>query len=254
MLETILKQVGLTDKEIHVYTTLVEQRRLTPAKIAKATGLNRSSVYSIAKGLMRKDLVREDYAKKQIYLSALPPENLNNLIKKEERELKEKKELIGNAISELQAININTTLSIPKISFIYEEDLLDYLYEQSPVWDESCLKYDGVWWGFQDHTFVENYKVWIDWFWATFAPKEILLKMFSNDSSTEKNMKSKGYARRMVRPWKGGTDLTSTTWINGDYIVMITTRQRPHYLVQIHDKTLAHNMREMFKNIWENQQ
>jgi hypothetical protein len=57
----------------------------------------------------------------------------------------------------------------------------------------------------------------------------------------------------MIRPWPGGMDLTSATWVNGDYIIMITTRQRPHYLVQIHDKTLAHNMREMFKNIWERQ-
>ena len=254
MLKTILANIGLTEKEIEVYMTLVQQKRLTPSGVAKATGLNRSTVYSIAKGLMRKDLLAEDYSKKQTYLSALPPQNLNNLIKKEERELKEKKDLIGNAISELEAITANTGFSIPKINFVYEEDLLDYLYKNSETWNESCLKYDGIWWGFQDHTFVQNYEEWVDWFWAKFAPKEVMLKMLSNQSETEQKMRTKGYTRRMIRSWNGGKDLTSSTWINGDYIIMITTKQRPHYLVQIHDKTLAHNMREMFKSIWENQQ
>ncbi len=253
MLETILRNIGLTDKEISVYTTLMQQKRLTPAKVAKATGLNRSTVYSIAKGLMRKDLVAEEHIKNQTLLSALPPSNLNNLVKKEERELKEKKDLIGNAITELEAITTNTGFSIPKITFVYEEDLENYLYEQTPKWNDSVLRYDGAWWGFQDHTFVQNYQEWVDWFWNKSAPEGVLLKMLTNKSDVEKRMSVKGYARRMVKFWDKGKDFTCSMWVNGDYILMITTKQRPHYLVQIHDKTLAHNMREMFKSIWENQ-
>ena len=31
---------------------------------------------------------------------------------------------------------------------------------------------------------------------------------------------------------------------------MIITNQQPHYLVEIHDTALAHNLREVFKGIW----
>ena len=40
------------------------------------------------------------------------------------------------------------------------------------------------------------------------------------------------------------------TIILEDYIVMASTRQHPFYLVEIHDATLAHNMREVFKKLW----
>ena len=46
-------------------------------------------------------------------------------------------------------------------------------------------------------------------------------------------------------------DLTAATWVCGDYLIMMITNRKPHYLVQIYDQTLAYNMRETFKNIWD---
>ena len=55
--------------------------------------------------------------------------------------------------------------------------------------------------------------------------------------------------KRNIR-FVSGMNFTSSVWIAGDYIVMASTRQHPFYLFEIHDATLAHNMRETFKKLW----
>ena len=251
MLEESLKQLGFAEKEIKVYLTVLEQGKTTPANIALLTGINRTTVYSIAKELLEKGVIAEDIAGPKSYLVALPPEDLKNLAKKEERDLQTKKILINQVTSELQNFTKNTKYSIPKISFIYEEDLENFLYKQAPEWNRSIMERDGIWWGFQDPSFVLHYQKWIDWFWQESAPKNLELKLLSNDTADEQLVAKKGYERRQIKFWKKGKDFTATTWIAGDYLIMVMTNQHPFYLVQIHDATLAHNMREMFKNIWE---
>ena len=106
-----------------------------------------------------------------------------------------------------------------------------------------------MWWGFQDHNFVMHYEKWIDWYWQT-APAKISLQLLSNQSEIEKTMQGKKYARRKIKFWSDAKNFTATTWICGDYVIMIITNQRPHYLVEIHDAVLAHNLREVFEGIW----
>lgn len=255
MIEKLLKQLGFAEKEIKVYLTVLEQGKTTPANVAKLTGINRSTVYSISKELLEKGVIVEDIAGPQGYLVALPPEDLKNLAKKEERELQNKKVLIDQAVAELQTFTKDTKYSIPKISFTYEEDLENFLYKQAPEWSKSIMATDGVWWGFQDPSFVHYYQKWIDWFWKDCADKNLVLKLLTNHSKFEQQMSKRGYDRRLIKFWKKGKggNFTATTWVNGDYIILVMTGQRPRYLVQIHDATMAHNMREMFKSIWENQ-
>lgn len=253
MIENLLKQLGFNDKEIKIYLTILEQGKTTPAKISRLTNINRSTVYSISKELLDKGVIVEDLGGSSTYLVALPPEELKSLIKKDERKLENKKALVEEAIVELRSYTKNTKYSIPKITFIYEEDIEDFLYKQAAEWSKSIMSHDSVWWGFQDPSFVEKYSKWIDWFWKETAPKDLLLKLLTNESLLEKEIAKRGYERRLTKVWKKGKNFTSTTWINGDYLILIMTQQHPHYLVQIHDPSLAHNMREMFKDIWENQ-
>ena len=252
MIKDILEQLGFNKKEISVYLNVLEQGKITPGNLARLTGINRTTVYAIAKELVEKGVIIEDLGGKQSHLVALPPTDLKSLAQKEERDLQNKKVLIGQAINELENYTKNTKYSVPKISFVYEEDLENYLYKQAPVWSDSIMKADGVWWGYQDPSFVGQHQKWIDWFWKECAPKNLVLKLLTNHSKFEQQMAARNYSRRIIKFWnKNSNNFTATTWVNGDYMVMIVTNQRPYYLVQIHDMILAHNMREMFKGIWE---
>lgn len=248
MLNETLKKLNFTDKEIEVYLAILQQGKISPTDLAKITNINRTTVYSVVKELVKKGVINEDLGGKSLYLIAKPPQDMKQIVKKEEKKLAEKSLLIDRAIDELKKVASATKYSIPKIVFIAEDDLENYLYKQTPIWNESILKYDGVWWGFQDYNFVKSYERWIDWYWESGSPKEMNLKLLSNKVAEE--IKEKKFPRRKIKFWSKSKDFTSTVWILGDYLVMIVTSQRPYYLVEIHDSTLAHNMREVFKGIW----
>jgi hypothetical protein len=174
--------------------------------------------------------------------------DLEKYIENEEREVYKKKELAKRAIYELQSVVKTQQFALPKIVFVPEAELEAHLYKQSSVWDKSILKYDGIWWGFQDETFVKSYEKWIDWYWEKGSDLKINLRLISNE--TAEKIKQKKFTRRQIRFWDQSKNFTATTWVSGDYVIMIVTNQKPHYLVEIHDAVLAQNMREVFKGIW----
>lgn len=249
MIKDILQKLDFNEKEIDLYLAILQRGKITPADLAKITGINRTTVYSVTKELVKKGVVAEDLGSEIMYLVALPPQDLNLVIKKEEKKLAEKKDLVAKAMSELNSFAKNTKYAVPKIVYIAEEDLENYLYKQSSVWNESLMKYDGCWWGFQDASFVQYYEKWIDWYWQDGSPKAMQLKLLSNTSA--ETAKKKKYPNRQIKIWQDGKDFTATVWINGDYVIMIVTGQSPRYLVEIHDSVLAHNMREFYKGVWK---
>ncbi len=251
MINELLKNLGFGDKEAAVYLTLLQHGKLTPASLAKISKLNRTTVYSTAKELVQKGVIAEDLGSKNLYLIAKPPQDLAILAQKEEKQLEEKRAIIKNAVEELQAITKGTQYTIPKIVFVAEDELDNHLYKQTPIWDKSIMERDGMYWGFQDHTLVEQYEKYIDWYWETGSDPRIILQLLSNEA--DEIVKKKKFARRRIRYWEESHNFTATTWIMGDFVVMIVTNQHPHYLIEIHDAALAHNQRELFKGIWKSQ-
>lgn len=253
MIISTLKNLGFSEKEAIIYQTIYEQGHISPAQISVSTGINRSTVYSVIKDLIDKGVITEDHTKKQTIFIALPLTSLESMIDKEERRIQEKKLLVEQAIKELASLDQKTSISEPKMTFVFEENFNDFLYKQTPEWDISTMRRGGVWWGFQSPSFAKSYQKWIDWFWNECADKRLILKLLTNKSEIEKQMENKGYSRRLIRYWSDYSNFTASTWVSGDYIIMAMTDQKPHYLVQIHDEVLAHNMREMFKGLWESQ-
>jgi sugar-specific transcriptional regulator TrmB len=250
MIQENLKKLGFSDKEAEIYLTILEQGKTMPARISASTGINRTTVYSVIKGLLRKGVISEDITQKNHYLIALSAENLERLTMREEVNLKNKKNLISKTIEEIEAMPFgNQQYSIPKIKFLEEDDLENHLYTQLKTWDKSCQKIDGTCWGFQDHSFAEKYKKWILWAGEKFPQMQV--NLLSNKSEIEEKMKGKIDEVRHIKFWTKNANFTSSTWILGDYLIMIVTDKKPNYLVEIHDAMLAHNMREVFKKIWK---
>jgi predicted transcriptional regulator len=247
-----LRKIGLNDKEIKVYLALLKNGRATPAALSRLTSINRATVYNIAKGLLTKGIIAEDLGGKTLYFAPLPPENLHQIIDRPKRELEEKGDLIKKAIADLSLITAGKEYPVPKIRFVEEDQLESFLYENFPKWQKDLLRYDSTWWGFQDHSLVENFEKWIMWTWYTkeYQDPSVKAHLISNVSEIEKKMGTKiPKGKRDIR-FLSGMDFTSSIWVAGDYLVMAFTRQHPFYLVEIHDMTLAHNMREVFKKLW----
>jgi sugar-specific transcriptional regulator TrmB len=249
-LQTTLSGIGLNDKEIKVYLALLKAGKTTPAALSKTTKINRPTVYNVISSLQLKGIIAQDLSGKTLYVTPLPPKSLEKMVERPQRELNEKKGLIQKAIDELALITADKEYPVPKIRFIEENNLKDFLYENITTWQQAAIDSDNTLWGFQDKTFAEEYQSWIEFGWNTAQGKHKDYKVYflTNESTFEKKI-AKKYANRSIK-FLNDTDFTSTVWVAGDYLVMVVTQQHPFYLVEIHDKTLAHNMREIFKKLW----
>lgn len=244
-----LLNLGFNQKEIEVYLALLKLGRATPVQLSKTTSIKRVTVYAIAKNLVAKGVIAEDLAGKKATFVALPPTELNNIIEKDKIAITKKEMLINNAVAELSQLYKTEQYSVPKVRFIEEAQLEDHLYTQMIDWCQSASKIDSICWGFQDQTFVEHYNKWIEWFWKHDF-YNLTVKLLSNSSQVESELKNK-YPKRQIKYWNKANQFTASTWIIGDFVIMINTRVHPFYLLEIKDKTLAHNLREIFKNIWD---
>ena len=144
MINQTLKKLGFSDKEIEIYLAVLQQGKVSPVDIAKVTKINRSTVYNIAKELVEKGVISEDLGGKTRYFVARPPTDLESLVSRERRKLEQKQQLVTKAINDLKTFTKDTKYSIPKIVFIAEDDLENYLYKQSPIWNQSVLDKDEI--------------------------------------------------------------------------------------------------------------
>lgn len=246
--EKLLVSLGLQRNEIRVFRAIASAGEVTPVALERATGIKRTSCYSVARSLAEKGIVVEHTTKRPRTFSPAAAADIDALVEEEKRRFGEREGTLRAVAKELARAKAQKSYPVPQIRFIEEEKLEQFLYKQAGAWWSSMLHTDTTWWGFQDHTFVDHYAAWIDWTWKD-VPNAIDLKLLSNRSEAETNMEGK-YPRRAIKFWDKGGAFASTTWVVGDYVVMINTRTKPFYLVEIHDKRMANDQREIFKNLW----
>jgi predicted transcriptional regulator len=249
MKQSLLHSLGLTPKETTIYTAILKERSLSPAELAKRVGIKRTTTYSIARGLVEKGLVIEDSTRRPRVFTPSSPTDIMGIVESEKRRLVEREKILKEFSEELTQNIASIKYPVPKIRFVEEGKLEDFLYQETPTWI-GVLKNleEPVWWGFQDHTFAEQFKEWIDWHWKN-TPQNVSLKLLTNRSEIEKKLAGR-YPRRAMRFWEDSGNFISSTWVVEDYVIILNTRQHPFYLYEIHDALLAHDFRELFKSVW----
>jgi sugar-specific transcriptional regulator TrmB len=253
MLEEKLRELGLSEKESAVYIAIVEAGKASPARIAKATGIKRPTVYAVGEELTKKGLIEVDDAGATTFYLPAGAGALKRVVEKEKQALETRKNLLESLAKEVEAMPRSKTYAVPRIQFIeHEENVEEFLYKQTAAWHDNATALGVAWWGFQDHTLVEHqpYLKWIRWSWEK-APESAVINLLSNNSQIEEIMKKNPIRGRNIKFWEGSLNFTATQWIIGDYSILIQTKQKPHYLVQIHDPVYCANMRELFKNLWK---
>ncbi|OHA91636.1 MAG: hypothetical protein A2758_00830 [Candidatus Zambryskibacteria bacterium RIFCSPHIGHO2_01_FULL_49_18] len=239
MIKEYLEKLGFSEKETTLYLAILQKGRVSIPEVAKITGINRTTVYSVTGVLSEKGYIIQDLGSKPNMLIAVPPEELRSIAQRQ-------KNIIENLIPELHAISKDTGFSVPKIRFVPEVDVESYLYSEADRWDKSMAEIDKTLWGFQDSTFAPRYKKWIVWYYTRPHTKDFKVKMITN--SEEKDMPK--LTQRELMCFGDEFDFNSAIWVRGHYIVMVSYKEKPNYLIEIYDKRLAHNLRELFKGVW----
>ncbi len=252
MLEEQLSALGLSDKEAVVYQTVLASGKTTPARIAIATGINRGTVYAVCKQLLDAGYILEDGLKGVTYYTPTPPKELLKITKSERQTLIEKELKLGELAKSIATLPQSKTYAVPRLRFVEHEDkIVEYLYENTERWYGSLPHDERTWYGFQDHTLVEHkpYVDWIAWHWKESPQSQLYL--LSNDSEAEKQIQTGLSPNRHIKFWKKSFKFTESEWIVGEYAILIMTKQKPHFLLEMHDAIYADNMRELFRSLWE---
>jgi predicted transcriptional regulator len=248
-----LKQLGLDDKEIAVFLAVLERGKVLPATVATITNINRSTVYSVAKELAKKGLLHIDATTEPSYLVVESESVLENLYKQDLRKAEERKKVVTDAMNELANLPKSKHYSVPKVKFYNEHELKDALYNRLPIWAESSLQInEPSWWGFQDVSLVDRYPEWIVDHYKI-IPESVSTHMFTNAKPSEKDIHEKVSDERRVVKYLTNKkhEFTATQAVLGDYIIYAMTDSKPYYMIEIHDRVMAHNLREVFKMLWE---
>ncbi len=104
MLEQYLQDIGLTDKEAHVYLTLLQVDGTTALDLSKKTNINRSTVYVTIESLSKKGLVSETTIGKKTQFQAESPERLETYVIRRQTELNEQAKRLKDVIPEIKSI------------------------------------------------------------------------------------------------------------------------------------------------------
>jgi sugar-specific transcriptional regulator TrmB len=246
MLEQAFAKLGLNENEREVYLAVLKAGKISYARVSKVTGINRTTVYSITNKLSKLGLITESSGEKISYLATEGAETLERMVEKEEERLREKKKAAQELVRDLANYRTGQNYSVPTIKFVEEMDLSDCLHRRYARWNASGLKYDNAWRGYHDPSFTDAYGEWIDWCWEQ-GPHHVYF--FTNSAQTEKKMKEK-HPDREIKVLPGEDNFDSSLWVIGDYIIMVQSREHPHYLVEIHDSVLARNQRQLFQKLW----
>lgn len=99
-----LKKLGLSDKEISVYLTLLSLGPSSVRKIAEIADINRGTTYDALKTLQKNGLVSYYHKEKHQYFAAEDPKALQNVIQKRKILFEEIADEAKNIIPELRSL------------------------------------------------------------------------------------------------------------------------------------------------------
>ncbi|MBL7661970.1 hypothetical protein JNK13_04370 [bacterium] len=245
-----LRELGFSANEIQIYLDLLEVGKATAQNLAKRNKLPRTTAYSVLEGLTKRGVVSTEKKGQSSFFIANAPSSLFAMIEDQEEVFMRKKKAATDLQKTLEPIFKRTILNLPKLRFFEgKANVHAMLYELFPVWQESIMRTDKTWWGFQDHTFVVQYPDWLKYTWDKRKPGEIY-RAISNDAAPERELRGKIKERTVKYLQDSPEVFESTIWAIGDYLVLISSRNRPHYALNIKDQALAQGLRQIFKSFW----
>lgn len=121
MYNDIFKKLGLSEKEIKIYSAALELGPETANKIAKKAGITRTTAYIQLKSLIKKGLINSNARDKKTFFAAEPPENLLTLLEARKRETIKLHSELKKVIPKLRLL-FETTEERPRIKFFEGKD------------------------------------------------------------------------------------------------------------------------------------
>lgn len=143
MLETSLVRLGLKDKEISVFLSLLELGAQPASVVAKRAGLNRATTYVILDGLVSRGFVSRVVKSGIQTFAAISPEELVEVIRMRKRELDDQESELKGIIPQLQSM-MSQYLTKPKVRYYEGIDGIKTVMEETLTSTEAIRAYANM--------------------------------------------------------------------------------------------------------------
>jgi len=241
--ETQLIKIGLNINESKVYLKLLNKGVATAGELIKDTEFHRNIVYDNLEKLIDKGLVSYILEGKIKVFQANPPENISEMLEKEQTKLNEKKKIaedVKKSISRLisnkeQKQEVTVFRGVEGIKFLLNNTLeygKDYIVFGAPKISVEIMG-DYYW---------ENYNL-------KAKEKKIKLKMIFNEELREWSKVIKNPLTKIKFLSKKFDTLTETI-VYGDKVVIIVWSNKP-IATLIKDSNLASSYGQYFNILWK---
>ncbi len=226
----ILKELGLSEKEVLIYLHLLKSNAETALSIAKNTTIDRTSVYDTLNKLISQGIVSSHLEKNTKYFSVISPELL---IKKYEQKIV----MVKNVLPDLKKLTKKTIEETSCKVFFGREGILSVLTELiSWKADYNVIginrEYERVLQYFNDKGLL--------------LLKENNVKETGIVDSKAKFKKAKNSSYRYI----GGKLKTFSTTIICKANVIFISWEKPYQSILINDSIIAKAQKEYFSLLW----
>lgn len=244
---TLLQTLGLTDKEVLIYSLLLELGEVQASVLIAKTSLKRATVYKALYALVERGLVRQEDKAKKLHFAPLPPENLLKLsdeqFARQERARNDLRSILptltSNYILSVEKPVISTFEGVEGLKKIYEDTLKEGK-EISAVLQTSDVNEVLFDW-LESKYFSQRIKrqIHANVIVASGAWSEEYIKEKNGDFTTTLRVDSKLY------PFAHEVD------IYGDKIAFINYKKNEKLIgIVIHHPAIALTMRALFDLAW----
>lgn len=242
-----LLQLGLTEKEIAVYLSILQHRESSIPLLAKETALSRATVYDLVEKLKEKGYVAEiKRGKKRRLVAESPTNRLYTLLDSQHEQLEKSKQVVEDILPTLKALNASED---------YKPQIRVYEGEKGfrQVWDE-IFSYEGK--NFLSIAKIETFSAFagedfLDEILARKVRQGFSSRAVNEDSPMATSLKNKdSKENRETRLAPKDFQFPSTEIIFGDKIAMFSTRKE-NVIVVIESKDFAETHRAYFEMLWK---
>ncbi|BCX14169.1 MAG: hypothetical protein KatS3mg085_701 [Candidatus Dojkabacteria bacterium] len=244
-----LTQFGLNSKEINVYLTLLRIGPSSVMKIARETGIKRSTTHNVVEDLVAKGLASQTYYGARRMVVAEPPEKLSVIIDSKKWEIQKLEESIDEVVSRINEV-VPTKDKMNDVDVKYfdgDNGFKDVVQRALKSGSKEILIISNV---------SEFFKVYNkDYDDRIFIPKRIrkgisVRNLVLDDPMLNKLTKNDKEQLRETRILPTTKKFLTTTYIYENEISIMVSHQ-PYKAVVVNNKFIADTFKIMFDMLWE---
>jgi len=244
-----LNLLGLTDKEIKIYLSLLKHGEFTPLELSRATQINRSTIYRILERLKELGLAEEILDQHRIKARATRPEKLELLIAQKQAELDQLKKEMPGVVEQLSVIKDSPSAATKVVYFRDKKGL------QQMLWNMLKAKNEHLGYGYADWNlglgrgFAEKLRQ--EMINRKIGSREILNndQIMEMDKWTKVKDYDKFYEGRYLP--KSVVEINHDTYIYNDVFAFSHFYEGELFGIEIHNKEIAKTQKQIFDLLWK---